>query len=382
MPFPVLWSRHGSQKKHATQTLVPVPLAFLVSSLEPLFVLSSSIKSAQLLGQSQTLPKSRRKSRSESSVTPTISLQTFPVELCLEIASYLPLRDLILFRNASGRLRSVVNANIASIRPSARQNLLRLWDRVITSLYFLPSRPHIVPHLRGFDRHAFISSFQYEGKQLQLPAEFETWILEWPAKATIGWAWPGLDQGPYLGLGHDYYNAYYQHPWWRLPGQNPFSNPERGAASCVCLFTGLHPSGQVVEGNASTVVWRFEYDSERRLNVTEAASQLGFGFPVWAVLPGGLGRWYGIGHMLILSGLGPGYDGSVQLFDEGYNYDMVGPPGELFITDHPGADIWHNSRTHALFRGQSWTDWLKKHLEALEKAYLKEVERHPILAIF
>lgn len=297
-----------------------------------------------------------------------MSFESLPVELYLEIASHLRLRDLIIFRSVSQRLRSTINANISSIRPAARRELLRLWDRVVKSPYFLPSRQHIIPHLRNFDRHAYLTSLPYAATgQLRLPDEFETWILEWPAKSVIGWIWPGLDQGPYY---QPSYNEFHDEPcadvWWQLAGGNPLGPTT--AYRHVYPFTVKKTEGSGNEEPFLWLDWRFPGWSDD--------DDIGFGVPVWMVLPGDQQHWaFGTGHMLIVSGLGPAYDGTVQLFEEGFV--DPGDSGRLLLKDKPDDEDfreypyrgWGNRKTKLWFRGQSWTDWLQKQLEILEEGH-------------
>ena len=86
--------------------------------------------------------------------------------------------------------------------------------------------------------------------------------------------------------------------------------------------------------------------------------------------------------MLIFSGLGPEYDGTVQLFNEG-GWD-IGEPGRLLLketleegdgTRGSGSVYcpWNHKKTRLWFRGSSWVDWLHKQLEVLEETLEKEV---------
>lgn len=109
----------------------------------------------------------------------------------MKITSHLQLHELILLRSSSRHWQTLANNNLSFIRP-ARRGLLRLRDDAIRSPYFLPSRDYVLAELYSFDRVQYLAS---KSRGLPLPEEFETWLLEWPDKAVIGWTWPGLGSG-------------------------------------------------------------------------------------------------------------------------------------------------------------------------------------------
>lgn len=109
---------------------------------------------------------------------------SLPNEILLDIFPYLALRDLIAAQGVCRQWRLMVHASNIH---SARRMLLQFYMRLIRPPVFLPTRPYIVPHLRKFDRLAFVGRLPNG-----TPDDFKYWILEWPAKAIVGWIWPGL----------------------------------------------------------------------------------------------------------------------------------------------------------------------------------------------
>jgi hypothetical protein len=113
--------------------------------------------------------------------------QHLPNETLLQIISHLPLKSLIASRGVDQLWRQFVA--VADVDP-ARRGLLNLYLTIVNSPYFLQSRPWVLANLQSFDREAYIDSLlsQYP----RLPEDFRLWILEWPARAVVGGAWPGL----------------------------------------------------------------------------------------------------------------------------------------------------------------------------------------------
>ncbi|KAI0782092.1 hypothetical protein C8Q75DRAFT_811938 [Abortiporus biennis] len=115
-------------------------------------------------------------------------IQDLPAELFLEIFCLADLKTLISCRGVCSYWRELVlRAHI----PSARKKLLRLYLKLLQSPVFYHTRSYILPNLQTFDRELYISRLP-----ASTPDEFKTWILEWPAKAVIGWLWPGLSAKP------------------------------------------------------------------------------------------------------------------------------------------------------------------------------------------
>ncbi|CAL1715447.1 unnamed protein product [Somion occarium] len=134
-----------------------------------------------------------------------------PNELLLEIYPLLPLKGLIAARGVSRRWRSLVTE--ADLKP-ARRRLLELYLEVIKCPAFLATRADIVPHLKPFDRKAYLGHIS---EAAQPPEEFEMWVNEWPARAAIGWVWPGLNCEVHEGetnavKRHDFMNTLGHHP--------------------------------------------------------------------------------------------------------------------------------------------------------------------------
>lgn len=112
-------------------------------------------------------------------------ISDLPNELLLLIFPYLPLQALIACTGVARLWRHL--APLSALDPT-RRSLFELYHEITASPAFLPTRATILPHLRPFDRAAYVA---------QLPAgisaEFRLWLLEWPARATVACIWPGLD---------------------------------------------------------------------------------------------------------------------------------------------------------------------------------------------
>ncbi|KAF9641575.1 putative f-box domain cyclin-like protein [Lasiodiplodia theobromae] len=298
-----------------------------------------------------------------------MSIDILPAELQLEIASYLQLRELILLRNASKHWQALINNNLSFIR-RARQELHRLWDDTIHSPYFLPSRARVLPALRPFDRIQYLHSLSCG---LPLPEEFELWVLEWPAKAVIGWTWPGLDNGLYAFSHHLHASSPPpMHAWWQLHGTNPLfaSSPYSRAESVFTL-------------SAETATIRPGYEDYWRA--------IGLAIPVWSLQPdyhadadGSRNRL--VAHMLIVRGAGGQQGGAVLPFNvrirrrrrrhlggdgSGFHCFATPPCGERDCERCARYNwIWWKAEVDESVRAASWTAWLRCCLRALEANYL------------
>ena len=138
-----------------------------------------------------------------------------PNELLLPIFSHLPLKALIASRGVCRRWRYLVTS--ADLDPD-RRSLLTLYLRALQTPSFLITRSEIVAALQPFDRNAFLQIVRDNGIK-KLPKEFQMWIEEWPAKAAIGWIWPGLDWSFYRGettvcRRHSFANTIGHNPPW------------------------------------------------------------------------------------------------------------------------------------------------------------------------
>lgn len=149
-------------------------------------------------------------------VTPTKTTgDDLPNELLLPIFAHLPLKSLITSRSVCRRWRYLVTS--ADLDPE-RRRLLTLYLRATNTPSFLITRSEIISALTPFDRSSFIQMVRDNGIKV-LPKEFRMWIEEWPAKAAIGWIWPGLDCTFYRGetsacRRHDFANTLGHNPPW------------------------------------------------------------------------------------------------------------------------------------------------------------------------
>jgi len=121
------------------------------------------------------------------------SIEDFPNELLLLIYPLLALKALIAARGVSRRWRHLIGE--ALLDPT-RRKLLDFYLQIIDRPIFLRTRQNLIPHLHDFDRDTFLS-FLPEGTHV--PPDFELYIKEWPAKAVVGFMWPGLDDSIYHG---------------------------------------------------------------------------------------------------------------------------------------------------------------------------------------
>ncbi|KAL0961162.1 hypothetical protein HGRIS_006134 [Hohenbuehelia grisea] len=160
-------------------------------------------------------------------------MQNLPPEILLLIYSFLPLKSLIHARCVSQKWRQLV---LTSNLTPARRGLLKLYYDFLASPAFDSSRQKLLKKLVPFDREAYINTLnasfnvrvndpphirvppedleddpnatddiEKDFAQLKhahnltfdypshLPDDFVTWVLEWPARAILSWAWPGLD---------------------------------------------------------------------------------------------------------------------------------------------------------------------------------------------
>ncbi|KAJ7661392.1 hypothetical protein DFH06DRAFT_1192199 [Mycena polygramma] len=115
-------------------------------------------------------------------------------EVLLQIFPHCPLKSLIAAHGVSTLWRQFVP--LADISPP-RRGLLDFYFAIIESPAFQRSRPWLLENLCPFDREAYIDTLLDQHDYL--PEDFRIWILEWPAKAVIACCWPGLP--------HKYYGA-------------------------------------------------------------------------------------------------------------------------------------------------------------------------------
>ncbi|KAJ7137635.1 hypothetical protein C8R46DRAFT_611467 [Mycena filopes] len=111
----------------------------------------------------------------------------FPPEIPLQIFPHMHLKGLISARGVSKRWRELIS--LADIHP-ARIGLLELYQRTIHDPRFLDTRPWTLENLRPFDRQAYIDALL--AQHSYIPDDFRFYVLEWPARAAIACAWPGL----------------------------------------------------------------------------------------------------------------------------------------------------------------------------------------------
>ncbi|KAK7532682.1 hypothetical protein IWX49DRAFT_50803 [Phyllosticta citricarpa] len=136
-------------------------------------------------------------------LAPSMSAQALPVRVQLLILSHLPLVDLIKMHCVSRHWRNLIDSQMDSRKSpisSSRRALLQIYLEAIHQPFFIPSRRYILPHVRSFDREAYVAALKrsFDGgvdgcSTARLPEDFQTWLLEWPSSAVIGMLWPGID---------------------------------------------------------------------------------------------------------------------------------------------------------------------------------------------
>ncbi|KAF9634840.1 putative f-box domain cyclin-like protein [Lasiodiplodia theobromae] len=303
-----------------------------------------------------------------------MSLEALPPELKMKIASHLQLRDLILLRSTSKRWQTVINNNLSFIR-RARRDLLRLWDDTVRSPYFLPTRRLVSVNQYDFDRRQYLAKISCG---LPLPEEFELWVLEWPAKAVIGWTWPGLEievvtdgyGGKDLILPEDQY--------WKLYGHNLL------AAQPTRPRIPLYVWDKVTRGADGSSVWKGDRDAWlnmngglERLQRKVADHDVGVAIPVWSTGPTSVRREEGgleerrIEYVLVMSGLGAAYNCSVQPFRKQPDPNAYG----IYNVTHLDRDavergVWKDGPwIEGIMSAASWIAWLRRQLEVLESEH-------------
>ncbi|KAJ7619612.1 hypothetical protein FB45DRAFT_931205 [Roridomyces roridus] len=117
------------------------------------------------------------------------TLDVFPPELAAEIFTHLPLKALVAAEGVCRQWKEFVA--VADIYPS-RRALFRLYQKIVHDPLFhdVDSRPWLWENLRPFDRQAYLDHILAQHNYI--PEDFRLWILEWPNKAVIACAWPGL----------------------------------------------------------------------------------------------------------------------------------------------------------------------------------------------
>lgn len=150
------------------------------------------------------------------------------------VIGLLDLESLINLRQTCSTWKKVIDdaSKLENVLPLARAKLLRLYLDLHTYESFRASRKVIWENVKPFDRQKWLETFSFElrrdsgNRDMKLPDEFATWILEWPERAVIGWAWPGLDGKFDMDAGMSrrrrmaLENKGQEALWWRTYGAN------------------------------------------------------------------------------------------------------------------------------------------------------------------
>ncbi|KAF8555465.1 hypothetical protein OG21DRAFT_1602841 [Imleria badia] len=126
-------------------------------------------------------------------------MDTLPPSLLLLLIPFLPLTSLIAARGVNTQWRAL--AQTASLYP-ARKALLDLYLAAIAHPNFPSLVAALQPHVRAFDREAYVADLTSRG--CVLPDVFAVWVLEWPSGAVHFWAWPGLARE--FDVVHEFYS--------------------------------------------------------------------------------------------------------------------------------------------------------------------------------
>lgn len=116
-------------------------------------------------------------------------LSSLPNELLMEIITWLPLKSLIAAQGVDQHWRRLTS--LAGIMP-ARRVLLNLYLQAIARDDITSLITSMRAHIHAFDRPSYVAALVAKNGGVDLPEEFRTWILEWPA-GVMGWIWPGLN---------------------------------------------------------------------------------------------------------------------------------------------------------------------------------------------
>ncbi|KAJ7619606.1 hypothetical protein FB45DRAFT_161714 [Roridomyces roridus] len=119
------------------------------------------------------------------------AMDIFPPELTLQIFPHLPLKGLVAAEGVCQQWKQFIA--IADIYPP-RRGLFNLYKKIVHDPLFrdLDTRPWLWENLRPFDRQAYLDHILAQHNYI--PEDFRLWILEWPNKAVIACAWPGLPE--------------------------------------------------------------------------------------------------------------------------------------------------------------------------------------------
>jgi hypothetical protein len=167
-----------------------------------------------------------------------MSIFKLSTELKSMVISLLDLQSLINLRQTCSTWKRVIDdaSKLDNVLQPARAKLLRLYLDLRTYESFRASRKVIWEDLKSFDRQKWLDGFAADmnrespDRNLVLPEEFATWILEWPERAVIGWVWPGLDGAFDVDAGKRgrrrmaLEDKNQEAPWWRTYGANSLSD--------------------------------------------------------------------------------------------------------------------------------------------------------------
>ena len=240
-------------------------------------------------------------------------------ELILAFFEVFPLKTLIAAQGVNKQWRSLVPKT--TMLP-ARRKLYDLYHVAIVSPAFLANRAVLVQKLVPFDRSAFLATLEVHGRTL--PDEFRCWILEWPAKAVIGWTWPGLD--PYFNMGNE---------MWKPYGSNSLSAEDRQGIEP--MFFCYPPDGNPYPAETEKNEWGIDLETVD-LPDWDAHLQI--------VLVGGMHIWYHgctVYTILIADKTKPLLHGTVHTLDGQFIH------GEACLV------------------ASDWIQWLRKELEKMDE---------------
>ncbi|KAK8187392.1 hypothetical protein HDK77DRAFT_447703 [Phyllosticta capitalensis] len=287
-------------------------------------------------------------------LTFTNSPDQLPVELQLNIVSFLDLKSLIRMQSISRHWRALIKKHVHSpqvVHP-ARCALLQLYNDWVVSDSCRVTRETVLPNLRNFDRDEYLENFP-----ANVPSDFEMWVREWPAAAVIGWLWPGLPPRPPNDDGEDMYWDWGNHlnrlsedclELWR--------DPYRSWVYCRMDFGSDSPYADDIKKYGAAHGWRWsgETSDPSLIRLETRAIEIQTGLTEDFTEDGPWSPSQGI-VLYIISGAGP-FNGTIHSM---CGHSRPYPSGRIdeFWIPEVNCDRPENRCT------KGWVHWLRKHME-------------------
>ncbi|KAJ3517295.1 hypothetical protein NLJ89_g601 [Agrocybe chaxingu] len=133
-------------------------------------------------------------------------------EILLRIFSELELPGIIASRGTCQKWRHLVP--YTQFLP-IRRAMLEFYDELVATPLFHQTRPWVLANLQKFDRQTYLNKLLHQYPSV--PEDFSCWVLEWPARATVAFSWPGLPRKKYNEDYADDINVVGGVPWMVYP---------------------------------------------------------------------------------------------------------------------------------------------------------------------